>query len=97
MLALLTQCPPLSVCESATSLCPAATKEQNLESQHSWRWQEAFMLNARLVQALFCSVSPTSRPVSDMRRLDCFTFIVRIKSFLDGGNTARGGLIIGNY
>lgn len=45
---------------------------------HSWRWQGAFILNAWLVQALFCPVShknplPTSRPVSDKRRVEHFT------------------------
>lgn len=64
-----TQCPPLSVCENATLLCPVSTMGQNLESLHSWRWQGAFILNAWLVQTL-CPVSrksplPTSHPVCD--------------------------------
>lgn len=68
-----TQCPPLSVCENATLLCPVDTMGQNLESLHSWRWQRAFILNAWLVQTLFCPVShkkplPTSHPVSDKRK-----------------------------
>lgn len=96
-----TQCPPLSVCENATLLCPVATLGQNLESLHSWRWQGAFILNAWLVQTLLCPVSrksplPTSHPVSDKGQIDSFSLHC-LDYVFSGGTTARGGPLIDNY